>query len=342
MKTPIVKIFLLAVTLLLATTMSGCGKKEQVKISETRFAMDTFVKIDAFSDDQNQGRQIVDDALQVFVQTAKVNDRFNNGGDGSLYNANLHAATTPVKLAPQLADILTFLQTKTDNEIDVSIAPLVDVWQLARDKKTLPAQSELDVALTHVGKNKYIFAADTQTLRYNTQGVKLDLGAVAKGYAVDAAAAVLKKNKAISGALINAGGNIKAIGNKPDNTPWRIAIQHPRANGNFLGTLLLSDGQAAATSGDYQRYYEFNGVRYHHILNPKDGQPMRLHQSVTVISTSALEADYYSTLFFLLPTSEIKARLQNEPALATVVVEANGDIFVSENLRQKWQPAKEG
>jgi thiamine biosynthesis lipoprotein len=97
---------------------------------------------------------------------------------------------------------------------------------------------------------------------------------------------------------------------------------------------------AAATSGDYQRYYELNGIRYHHILDPQTGQPSRLHQSVTVIAPSALDADYHSTLFFLLPTTEIKNRLTAAKDLSVVIVENDGSIFVSENLQQTWQPAK--
>ena len=122
--------------------------------------------------------------------------------------------------------------------------------------------------------------------------------------------------------------------------PWRVAIQPPRDPDAFLGTVMLRDGQSAATSGDYQRYYELNGIRYHHILDPQTGQPSRLHQSVTVIAPSALDADYHSTLFFLLPTTEIKNRLTAAKDLAVVIVENDGSIFVSENLQQTWQPAK--
>lgn len=91
--------------------------------------------------------------------------------------------------------------------------------------------------------------------------------------------------------------------------PWRVAIQHPRDPEAFLGTVMLHDGQSAATSGDYQRYYELNGIRYHHILDPQTGQPSRLHQSVTVIAPSALDADYHSTLFFYYQQRKSKTGL---------------------------------
>lgn len=334
------KKYLLFLILLLTFSISGCSEEEQIKVTDTRFSMDTFVKIDAYSDKPGEARLAIDDAMQTFQKTAQVTDRFNDGGPGSLYEANSKAAAAPVTLAPQLAGLLNYLDHQPDAQLDIAIAPVVDLWQLARSQNRLPAPEKLQESLRHTGKDKYHFDAAAQTLSYNDPDVKLDLGSVAKGYAVDASAATLKKHSGITCALINAGGNIKAIGNKPGNMPWRVAIQHPRDPEAFLGTVMLHDGQSAATSGDYQRYYELNGIRYHHILDPQTGQPSRLHQSVTVITPSALDADYHSTLFFLLPTTEIKNRLTAAKDLAVVIVENDGSIFVSENLQQTWQPAK--
>lgn len=331
---------LLPLLLLLAFSISGCGKEEQVKVSDTRFAMDTFVKIDAYGDDPGAARLAIDDAMQTFQKIALVTDRYSDGGPGSLYEANSKAATAAVPVAPQLAGLLAWLDRQQDQQLDIAIAPVVDLWQHARSQNRLPDPEKLQSALRHLGKDKYHFDAAAQTLSYSDPATKLDLGSVAKGYAVDAAAATLQKHTEVSCALINAGGNIKAVGNKPGNMPWRVAIQHPRDPEAFLGTVMLMGGQAAATSGDYQRYYELNGVRYHHLLDAQTGQPVRLHQSVTVIAPSALDADYHSTLFFLLPTPEIIRRLAAAKDLAVVIVENDGSIFVSENLQQTRQPAK--
>ncbi|CAK7042603.1 FAD:protein FMN transferase [Phascolarctobacterium sp.] len=331
---------LLFVGITLGALVGGCGKEEQIKVSDTRFSMDTFVKIDAYSDKPGEARLAVDDAMQTFQKIAAATDRYSDGGPGSLYEANLKAASAPVQVAPQLASLLGYLQQKPDQQLDISIAPVVDLWQLARSQTALPSQTKMDEALRHVGREKYSFDPASKTLRYSDPATRLDLGAVAKGYAVDAAAATLKKHSAVTCALVNAGGNIKAVGNKPGNMPWRVAVQHPRDPEAFLGTVMLTDGQAAATSGDYQRYYEVDGIRYHHLLDAQTGQPSRLHQSVTVIAESALDADYYSTLFFLLPTPGINAHLANNASLNVVVVENDGSIFISEGLSKTWQPAK--
>lgn len=343
MNTVLKKRFLLPLLLVGITmgTLASCGGKEEpLKVSDTRFSMDTFVKIDAYSDKPGEARLAVDDAMQTFQNIAAATDRYNDGGPGSLYEANLKAASAPVKVLPQLAKLLGYLQQKPVEQLDISIAPVVDLWQLARSQTVLPSQPKIDEALRHVGRDKYNFDAVGQTLYYSDPATKLDLGAVAKGYAVDAAAATLKKHSSITCALVNAGGNIKAVGNKPGNMPWRVAVQHPRDPDAFLGTVMLTDGQAAATSGDYQRYYEVDGVRYHHLLDAQTGQPSRLHQSVTVIAESALDADYYSTLFFLLPTPGIKTHLTNNSSLNVVVVENDGSIFISSGLNKTWQPAE--
>ncbi len=134
----------------------------------------------------------------------------------------------------------------------------------------MPAKAEIAQALAKCGPEKYTLdvAGNTVTL---APGAQLDLGAVAKGYAVEQAAELLRRDKRVKTALINAGGNIKVLGSKEDGSPWKIGVQDPRNPQKVLGTLAVKDGTAIATSGDYQRYYEVDGKRYHHILDPRTG-----------------------------------------------------------------------
>lgn len=224
--------------------------------------------------------------MQTFQKIAAATDRYSDGGPGSLYEANLKAASAPVQVAPQLASLLGYLQQKPDQQLDISIAPVVDLWQLARRQTALPSQTKMDEALRMWAEKNTALTRPAKTLRYSDPATRLDLGAVAKGYAVDAAAATLKKHSAVTCALVNAGGNIKAVGNKPGNMPWRVAVQHPRDPEAFLGTVMLTDGQAAATSGDYQRYYEVDGIRYHHLLDAQTGQPSAAAPSLLPLSPS--------------------------------------------------------
>lgn len=221
------KKYLLFLILLLTFSISGCGEEEQLKVTDTRFSMDTFVKIDAYSDKPGEARLAIDDAMQTFQKTAQVTDRFNDGGPGSLYEANSKAAAAPVTLAPQLAGLLNYLDHQPDAQLDIAIAPVVDLWQLARSQNRLPAPEKLQESLRHTGKDKYHFDAAAQTLSYNDPDVKLDLGSVAKGYAVDAAAATLKKHSGITCALINAAVILKQLVINPATCPGALPSSTP-------------------------------------------------------------------------------------------------------------------
>ena len=150
---------------------------------------------------------------------------------------------------------------------------------------------------------------------------------------VEEAAKVLQKEGGFQTALINAGGNIKVLGEKPDHKPWRIGIQDPKDPEKVLGTLSVPPGTAIATSGDYQRYYEVSGVRYHHILNPQTGWPSRNAHSVTVVTQSAFWADFYSTLLFVMTPKDAMALVENNPSLEMVYQDLDGMLHISSGLK---------
>lgn len=151
--------------------------------------------------------------------------------------------------------------------------------------------------------------------------------------AVEEAAKVLQKEGGFQTALINAGGNIKVLGEKPDHKPWRIGIQDPKDPEKVLGTLSVPPGTAIATSGDYQRYYEVSGVRYHHILNPQTGWPSRNAHSVTVVTQSAFWADFYSTLLFVMTPKDAMTLVENNPSLEMVYQDLDGTLHISSGLK---------
>ena len=334
------KLFKLMALLVVLFITGGCGQSE-VKISDTRFAMDTFIKIDAYGTDEAAIKQSTNNALQCMQQIAAQTDRFNDGGAGSLYRLNKAGSGEDFTPAPHLAALLGFYTAQRDNEVDITLGRVSDLWLQGSKTGTVPAEAAIKNALLHSGRNKLNYNAQTNTAVKADAALTLDLGAIAKGYAIDKAADVLQQSKAVSAALINGGGNIKVLGSKADGKPWVIAVQHPRRSDKFLGTVILQPGQAAATSGDYQRYFEAEGKRWHHIISPQTGYPVNLHQSVTVIAPTALEADYNSTLLFLKTDDEIKTYLAQRPQLAAIVVSADGSVWASPNLAQLWQSAED-
>jgi len=198
----------------------------------------------------------------------------------------------------------------SDGAFDISVASLVDLWGFSDKKTKIPTDKEIQLTLALVGSDKIILQENNSMVEFKLPGMKIDLGAIAKGYALDCAVKKLKESK-INSCLINAGGQVYALGEK-FSSPWKIAIKNPRQPGN-LEVLTLKD-QSSSTSGDYQQYFQVNNKRYSHIINPKTGYPVDSKiNSVTVIDKSGLNADALSTTIFILGTKEIKRLLTEFP-----------------------------
>jgi len=324
-------IYLLIVSSLLTT---GCFFKQQ-SYNDTRFLMDTIISISTTGKDQASLKSATDEAFIAFNDVADETDRYASHAPNDLFALNHHNGQGAFTVGDHLYKLVNMGKEEPYSAIEISLGPIIDLWRAHGDNKTVPTDEEIKTALAKCGRDKFTLDKTNHTVSL-ASGSTLDLGAIAKGYAVDYAASVITKNKAVTSALINAGGNIKVIGTKEDGSPWRIGIQDPRNPQKILGVLALQNGQAIATSGDYQRYYEVNGVRYCHIIDPATGAPARNSISATAVSTSALTADFFSTLLFILPHDEAVAVVENTPQLEAIIVNPQGEIYVSPGLQKTF------
>ena len=324
-------IYLLIVSSLLTT---GCFFKQQ-SYNDTRFLMDTIISISTTGKDQASLKSATDEAFIAFNDVADETDRYASHAPNDLFALNQHNGQGAFTVGDHLYKLINMGKEEPYSAIEISLGPIIDLWRAHGDNKTVPTDEEIKTALAKCGRDKFTLDKTNHTVSL-ASGSSLDLGAIAKGYAVDYAASVITKNKAVTSALINAGGNIKVIGTKEDGSPWRIGIQDPRNPQKILGVLALQNGQAIATSGDYQRYYEVNGVRYCHIIDPATGAPARNSISATAVSTSALTADFFSTLLFILPHDEAVAVVENTPQLEAIIVNPQGEIYVSPGLQKTF------
>jgi len=243
---------------------------------------------------------------------------------------------TETLFSPQASDlhspeVLELYQTAkkvyldSGGAFDITVGVLTDLWGFSSQTYRVPKPSELRQALMMVGLEKI---TERQGELIIPAGVKLDWGGIAKGWGVDKAFSALQKQGIKSG-FINAGGDLRCWGQNPERRAWRIGLKHPRQPG-FLGVLELAD-TAVATSGDYQRYFEVDGVRYHHIFNPKTGFPAQGKQSVTVIGPEAAICDALATAIFVLDDATPLLRLY--PDYGAIVVNSEGALsFVGKNL----------
>ena len=218
--------------------------------------------------------------------------------DGVLRRLERQARLAPTRGPARLIAVLTRSQhfaALTDGAFDCTVGALTNLWNFP-DAVAPPASAQIDSALALVGYEGLEVAA--QSFRINRPGLRLDLGAAAKGYAVDQAVATMQE-LGVEAGVIEAGGDIRYWGEKPDGQPWLFGVQHPRAPEQYIAVEDL--GLAAiATSGDYEQYFDWEGERYHHLLDPKTGYPARACISATVWAATALDADILSTAVFVL------------------------------------------
>jgi thiamine biosynthesis lipoprotein len=212
---------------------------------------------------------------------------------------------------------------------DVTIGPVLDLWDFTGDVPKVPASSTIVETLSLVDIESLEVNAAESTAFLRKVGMKLDLGALAKGYATEKALQALA-GQGIKKGLIDAGGNIRVLGSNARNAPWRIGIKDPRQADALVAIVTLEDA-AAVTSGDYYRYFEADGQRYHHILDPRSGYPASENMSVTVVSQDAGLADILSTVFFVMKEEEALT-LAEKLSVNLIMVSAAGRISHTSGL----------
>ena len=224
----------------------------------------------------------------------------------------------------------------SDSALDVTIQPIVDLWGFY-DVATaqVPSQEQIDAVLQRVGIDRVAWDSENGQAAL-TLGTGLDFGGIAKGYAVDRAIAVLQ-DRGVSAGLVNLGGNVGVFGQVSDGRPWRIGIRHPREN-RLIGQVSLMTG-AVSTSGDYDRYFEANGKRYSHILDPRTGWPVEDIFSLTVVAPNATTADALSTAAFVLGADQGMGLLSRCDGVAGLLVQPD---VSSEDLVAVWTDARHG
>ncbi|MCP2519460.1 FAD:protein FMN transferase [SCandidatus Aminicenantes bacterium Aminicenantia_JdfR_composite] len=208
----------------------------------------------------------------------------------------------------------------SDGAFDVTIGPLSEIWGFQNKKYRIPGPKEINEALKKVGFKKIL---KENAEFFYPSWIKFDWGGSAKGFGVDLAYKKLKE-LGIKNGFINAGGDIYCWGKNPENGLWRIGIKHPRKSG-FIG-VIVETNIGIATSGDYQRFFEVNGVRYHHILNPFTGYPARGKQSVTVIGPETVYCDALATALFV--SSNEREILKKFPQYGAIIVDSEGKLSI--------------
>ncbi|MGB9681754.1 MAG: FAD:protein FMN transferase [bacterium] len=292
--------------------------------------MDTIISVRV--EDRN-GESIGSEALKLMQAIQEKIDL--NLSTSELSRVNASSGIGLVSVSKETLDMIKEskeIARLSDGAFDISIGAVTKEWGFIDGNYRLPDKKDIERNLELVDYR--LIKIDDSRVGLAKRGMCLDLGGIAKGYAVDCMYDFLK-SRGVKRAIIDAGGTIKTIGPPLDKRGWKIGIRDPRDSKRVVGVLYLEPGLAVATSGDYERYFIKNGIRYHHILDPKTGYPVYKCRSVTIVSRSATEADALSTAIFVLGPQE-GLRLAERLNVGVVIVDKNGDVIVSKNLKGRF------
>jgi thiamine biosynthesis lipoprotein len=302
--------------LLAALTLAGCRPKTEP--FQITFALNTVCTI--FLYDQQRPKVYQD----IFDRIHEIESRMSAfHPDSDISRINAAAGIEPVRVHEDVFHVIeraVHFAELSGGAFDPSVGPLVSLWGIATDNPRVPSQEEIELVLPLVNWRNIVLDRQVNSVFLKQPGMALDLGAIAKGYAADEAAAIMR-NARLTRGLIDLGGNVLTYGVKQDRTPWRVGLQNPLGSrGAYLGFVSGWD-MTVVTSGVYVRYFLYDNVRYHHLFSPFDGYPARSGLlSVTVITTVSMDADALSTAAFVLGYEKGRALIDSLEGVEAVFV----------------------
>ena len=309
--------------------LTGCGAPpmQTVRI----FAMDTVMELSVCTEQEELPAQ-AEALLHELDHALSATDP-----GSEIYALNLRGHGNLSPLTAQLLEQALDCAAQTNGALALSVYPAMELWGFPSGEYHIPTEAELSRLRPLVDDGRIRFSPETGAVALH-EGMKLDLGSVAKGFAGDQVLSLLAQ-QGVTSALLNLGGNVQALGTKPDGSPWRVGIRDPNST-DILGILSLSGG-AAITSGGYERWFEGpDGTRYHHILDPKELRPARSGLvSVTVVGPQGLRCDALSTALFVMGEAEAISFWQAHRDFEMLLVNEAGELLLTPGLESVFEPA---
>lgn len=284
----------------------------------------------------NEKAKIIEEELLFYH---KLYDIYNNYGENNLKTVNDKAGEEKVKVAPEIIDMLSYsieMYEKTNGMTNIAFGAVTKLWHDAREAGDyVPDINELEAAAEHTDIKCIEIDRGEGTVYISDGMARLDVGAIAKGYATDKVCEMMRE-KGWNSYALSVGGNVKTLGEKRKDTPWKIGIQDPSGLSAHFAKIGLS-GDSLVTSGSYQRYYEVDGVSYHHIINPETLFPENIYTSVSVICESSAMGDALSTALFSMTYEEGAELCLGIPDVEVVWRFADGTVKYTKGLEGKLE-----
>lgn len=299
--------------------------KRTLKLMGSRFDITVVAK------DQEQGDLFIDMAVSEISRIEKLISSWDPNSQTSEINRN--AGIKPIKVDAELLDLIERaigISKLTDGAFDISYASMDRIWKFDGSMIQMPSEEEISASVAKVGYQNILLDREQRTVYLALEGMKIGFGAIGKGYAADKAKALLA-SKGVTAGIINASGDMNTWGNQPNGADWKVAITNPMDKNKVFALLPIKNG-AVVTSGNYEKYVNFNGKRYTHIIDPRTGYPSSGIISVTVFAPKAELADALATSVFVMGKEAGLDRINQLPQIECIIIDDAGNITKSKNI----------
>lgn len=296
---------------------------EDQTFSRMHYLMGTFVQIEASGEGKGQVVRAIEEAFSEMKRIERLLSKYSE--ESSTFRINQSADLSPIEVSLEVFKIIeesVKYSNLTGGAFDITVSPLMDLWGLSQERGSIPSNEEIRQATSKVGYTNIVLNPQYKTIFFKQRDMKLDFGAVGKGYAIDMAIDVLKRNN-IKKALINTGGNIFCLADDYS----RVGVKNPLRPEDIIASVALKNN-AISTSANYERFFSINGKRYGHLISPKTGYPIgNSILSVSIISPSAQIADILSTAVFILGQHKGMELIEGMNDVEGILITKTGEIL---------------
>lgn len=317
-------------------------KISKTPISRTETLLHTAVQIQIF----HEGESVEAAMDEVYAYMAEMEEQFSTNLEGSdVYRINQAAGEEAVVVDEETFAVVKqalSIAEQSGGKFDVTIGAVTNLWQIGSDDARKPSDEEIEAALEVIDYRKVTLDEENLTVKLEDKGMVIELGGISKGYIGGRVKDILS-SYGVTTAIINLGGNVVVMGTSPGSDEgWNVGVQDPdESRGQVVGTQRVTDG-AVVTSGVYERFLEVDGVKYHHILDPKTGYPLDNEVSgVTVFARTSFEGDSYSTALFLFGIEEGIEFVESIDGLEAVFVDKNHGVYLTSGLKDSFKLTNE-
>ncbi|KLU75884.1 thiamine biosynthesis protein ApbE [Clostridium botulinum] len=319
---------------MLVLSLGGCGKREAKQYTKTFIALGTAINFNIFSNNEKEAQLALEEGIKkikeienkmsVNIKQSEIST-LNTNGQSKVSDETFYVIKNGLKYS-KLAK----------GKFDITVEPLVRIWGIGTEHARIPNNSEISNAKKLINYNNVSLDEKNNKVTLG-KSQQMDLGAIAKGYTADEVKKVFLKHNIKSG-TINLGGNVMTIGNKVDGSEWKIGMQNPFGTRDDCMGIVYGKNLSVVTSGNYERYFEKDGVRYHHILDIDTGYPSKSEViSATIISENGIDGDALSTTVYILGVEKGLELIEELKGIDAILITKDRKVYVTKNIKNKFE-----